>query len=329
VARKKTLLLINGDQVLMDINKRILERAGYSVNCAFGLSDAREHFEGSKLDGIILANSPPDGHGLDYLCEIRKSKSTPVVFVSDNRDDEVVALQAGANDFLKKPYDFDVLITRIELMLGKGGEADPKWRSNDRDRRSTDRESEAQRQHPFGVQGDAESELLDIVRVPRVSRFQKIGVACIAAVLLGSIALAMLVGGAPAETYLPDEQIPLMELPFLGGVDGEPHPDYGQTVEIYCISGVELPAGATELEMPLHNPGANDCFFVFEIILKGTGETLYTSDYIAPGTGVGAVGLSRGLEAGDHDAVMKIHTYESPGAEPTYAISVEFVISAF
>jgi DNA-binding response OmpR family regulator len=124
-SQRKTLLLIDGSQVLMELTRRILERAGFSVRLATGLAGAREWLAEYTPDGIVLACDLPDGNGLDYCRELRASSGIPLLLVSGYREDELPALKAGANDFLRKPCDYGVMIARLGLMLdGRAGTAE-------------------------------------------------------------------------------------------------------------------------------------------------------------------------------------------------------------
>jgi DNA-binding response OmpR family regulator len=102
----------------MEMVRRILERAGYSVRLAVGIAGAREWFDDFTPDGVILENELPDGNGLGLLRELRKKNNVPVLFMSGDREDELPSLKAGANDFLKKPCDYGVMIARLDIMLG-------------------------------------------------------------------------------------------------------------------------------------------------------------------------------------------------------------------
>ncbi len=66
----------------------------------------------------------PDGDGIE-LCKIVKNRNsrTAVVVLSarDDKDSEIEALRAGADDYIKKPFDFDILLARIEARLRFGG----------------------------------------------------------------------------------------------------------------------------------------------------------------------------------------------------------------
>ena len=66
----------------------------------------------------------PDGNGLEIINQVKsRSPRTAVVVISakDEAKDEVEALKAGADDFLAKPFDFNVLVARIEARLRFGG----------------------------------------------------------------------------------------------------------------------------------------------------------------------------------------------------------------
>ena len=114
---KKTLLLIGSSQDLTDVSKRILERDGYSVHCAGTADEVWQRMSGVSPDGIVLLN---DLYKVDGIClcrELRKAYTAPILFTSNCKDDELRALQAGANDYMKKPFDYQILRARISVML--------------------------------------------------------------------------------------------------------------------------------------------------------------------------------------------------------------------
>ena len=114
----KAILLVDDSQVLMDITRKILERAGYAVRCATGAAGAREQLIDFEPDGIVLGNELPDGSGLEFCSELRKAhRDTPILFLSNSKEDELAALQAGSSDFLKRPFDFEIFKARIGVLL--------------------------------------------------------------------------------------------------------------------------------------------------------------------------------------------------------------------
>ena len=66
----------------------------------------------------------PDGNSIDIIGDIKSNTPKTVVVVLSARDDnesEIEALRAGADDYIRKPFDFDVLVARIEARLRFGG----------------------------------------------------------------------------------------------------------------------------------------------------------------------------------------------------------------
>ena len=116
---KKTILLLHSSQILMDYTKRILERAGYRVRCAACPAGAREALLDYPFDGILLESDFSGGRGIEYCRTLTSVVDAPVMVLSGSRGDELPALQAGAFDVLKKPYDFEVMKARLHVMLGE------------------------------------------------------------------------------------------------------------------------------------------------------------------------------------------------------------------
>ena len=79
-------------------------------------------------------------------------------------------------------------------------------------------------------------------------------------------------------------------------------------IRIPGYPSITIPADTTDIEMNLENPAGNPCYFTFELVLKDTNETLYTSKMVEPGKAITNVTLSHGLEKGEYPAVIKIST---------------------
>jgi len=115
--QKKKLLFISGSRVFMGLMKKLLERAGYSVRCALGLSEAEKQFSDYMPDGVLLERELPDGSGLLYCQTLRETCDIPILILSNDKDDELPALSAGASGFLKKPFDFELLKARLDAIM--------------------------------------------------------------------------------------------------------------------------------------------------------------------------------------------------------------------
>ena len=105
------------------LNKTLTERMskkGYSVDSCYDGEDALYYIENTEYDGIILDVMMPKINGFEVLRIIREKKiQTPVLMLTakDSDDDVVNGLDTGANDYLTKPFSFDVLCARIRAML--------------------------------------------------------------------------------------------------------------------------------------------------------------------------------------------------------------------
>lgn len=112
------MLLVDGDRALMDMTRRIIERRGYSVRCACGLGEARQALAAYRPDVIVVDRDLPDGDGLELLRELRLLRDPPkTLMLSVAAEDEVLALNAGADDWMRTPYNFDAFFARLDVML--------------------------------------------------------------------------------------------------------------------------------------------------------------------------------------------------------------------
>ncbi len=112
-----TILLIEDNINVQKFNSDLLREEGYEVLTASTLKEAREKI--SIPDLIVLDVGMPDGSGLDFLLEIRKNSDTPVLILSGfSQDTDVVSgFNKGCDDYLAKPYSFDVLLARIKRLM--------------------------------------------------------------------------------------------------------------------------------------------------------------------------------------------------------------------
>ncbi|GHS92660.1 DNA-binding response regulator [Synergistales bacterium] len=123
----KTLLCVEDEFDLLQNNRVFFEGRGYVVLTAENLAQARKHLAAQAPDAIILDIMLPDGLGLDLLKELREAgDDTPVLLLTAWGRPRNIAdgLRAGANDYMPKPFDYDVLLARVETML-RGAERIP------------------------------------------------------------------------------------------------------------------------------------------------------------------------------------------------------------
>lgn len=113
------LLLAEDEQALSKALKAILERNNYSVDTAFDGEEALDYLEAGNYDGAVLDIMMPKMDGITVLKEIRKKGNRiPVLLLTAKSeiDDKVEGLDAGANDYLTKPFNSRELLARIRAM---------------------------------------------------------------------------------------------------------------------------------------------------------------------------------------------------------------------
>ena len=118
----KTILCVEDEQRVLRNNQKTLREAGYAVLCAENLAEAREHLSKQKPSGIILDIMLPDGNGLDFLKELRAGgNQVPVLMLTAWNTDADIArgLDLGADDYIGKPFGYDVLLSRVRKMLAQ------------------------------------------------------------------------------------------------------------------------------------------------------------------------------------------------------------------
>ena len=105
------------------LNKTLSERLtkiGYTVDSCYDGEDALYYIENTPYDGIILDVMMPKMDGFEVLRHMRAKKIlTPVLMLTakDSDEDIITGLDSGANDYLTKPFSFDILCARIRAML--------------------------------------------------------------------------------------------------------------------------------------------------------------------------------------------------------------------
>lgn len=96
-----------------------LEQAGYQVHTAANAEDAILFVRNSPPDLVMLDIGLPGMDGLDALREIKSQHNLPVIFLTGRRRelDEVLGLELGADDYITKPFDVDVVLAHIKAVL--------------------------------------------------------------------------------------------------------------------------------------------------------------------------------------------------------------------
>ena len=112
------LLIVEDEAGIIQFLQQGLEEEGYAVSSATDGSLAFEKIQKENFDLILLDWMLPKMTGLELCKAIRlKNNTTPIIFLTakDTVQETIEGLQAGANDYIKKPFSFDELLERIKI----------------------------------------------------------------------------------------------------------------------------------------------------------------------------------------------------------------------
>jgi len=113
------VLLVDDDALLRRSLSFSLEQAGYRVSAAANAEDALALAARDPPDLLLLDIGLPGMDGLEALRHFRSRMGAPVIFLTARRRelDEILGLELGADDYVTKPFDLDVLLARIKALL--------------------------------------------------------------------------------------------------------------------------------------------------------------------------------------------------------------------
>ncbi|MEG0843688.1 MAG: response regulator transcription factor [Romboutsia sp.] len=115
----KKILIIEDTKVIRDELKLLLSRYGYEVIAPESFEDIVEYIKNQNSHLILLDINLPVYDGF-YICrEIRKDSNIPIIIVTsrDSEIDELMSINLGADDFVTKPYNTQILLARISSVL--------------------------------------------------------------------------------------------------------------------------------------------------------------------------------------------------------------------
>jgi DNA-binding response OmpR family regulator len=113
------ILMVEDDAVIREATQLTLERHGYDVTTAEDGLEAIESFEKIHPDAVMLDIMLPGLDGISVCRRIRETSTVPIVMVSARGDalDVVLGLEAGADDYVTKPFDTQVLVARLRAVM--------------------------------------------------------------------------------------------------------------------------------------------------------------------------------------------------------------------
>ena len=113
------ILLLEDDKSLNRGISLKLQKEGYEVLSAFGVTEAEEVFRTNQIDLIISDITMNDGNGLDFAREVREKSDVHILFLTalDQEVDIVNGYDVGADDYITKPFSLMVLISKVNAIM--------------------------------------------------------------------------------------------------------------------------------------------------------------------------------------------------------------------
>jgi DNA-binding response OmpR family regulator len=116
----KTILICDDDEGILDMLETVLESSGYKIIPVKNSLTLYEVINREHPDLLLLDLWMPVLSGDQVLKSLRKNPEThelPVIVISASRDGRQIAAEAGATDFMAKPFDLDFLLEKVEQYL--------------------------------------------------------------------------------------------------------------------------------------------------------------------------------------------------------------------
>lgn len=115
------ILIIEDDDILAEGVKMNLALAGFGCRTAGSLDEGARILGKESCDLLILDVNLPDGDGLSFARRVRKKGNLPVIFLTakDMDEDVMRGFETGADDYVTKPFNVQILIQRVRAVLGR------------------------------------------------------------------------------------------------------------------------------------------------------------------------------------------------------------------
>ncbi len=117
------ILVVDDDRRLRELLRRYLMQHGYAVSLAADVAEARRLLEAFAYDLLVLDLMLPDEDGLDLAAELRRRSDVPILLLTARGEPEerIAGLEAGADDYVVKPFEPRELLLRIATVLRRTG----------------------------------------------------------------------------------------------------------------------------------------------------------------------------------------------------------------
>lgn len=118
---KKSILIVEDDKYIVNFISMTLKEEGYRYYVAKSVKEAISLFYANQPDMLLLDLGLPDGEGLDVVRNIREISNTPIIVVSARQEEQekIQVLDAGADDYVTKPFYMGELLARMRVAMRK------------------------------------------------------------------------------------------------------------------------------------------------------------------------------------------------------------------
>ncbi len=119
------LLIVDDDERIRGLLRKFLMRSGFLVTTARDAAHARRILAGLEFDLIVLDVMMPGEDGISFCRDLRHRTGTPVMLLTarGETEDRIAGLEAGADDYLAKPFEPKELLLRINAILRRAPQA--------------------------------------------------------------------------------------------------------------------------------------------------------------------------------------------------------------
>ena len=127
------ILVIDDDERLRILLRRFLEESGFRVTDAGSAQEARSILKGMAFDILVVDVMMPGETGIEFLADLRKDDPVPALFLTARSETEsrIEGLEAGADDYMSKPFEPRELVLRIQRILQRNVLTVQKTMAND------------------------------------------------------------------------------------------------------------------------------------------------------------------------------------------------------
>jgi DNA-binding response OmpR family regulator len=121
------ILVIDDEPAMVGAVAALVGSEGHRVTAAYDGQEALRHYDADRPDLVIVDLAMPGMDGLSVCSEIRRRGPTPIIILSGEGDEaaKVEALDAGADDYVTKPFGKGELLARIRAVTRRGAEPEP------------------------------------------------------------------------------------------------------------------------------------------------------------------------------------------------------------